>query len=473
MDKKNGVTLFAYTDGSAIPNPGITGWGIHIAVGSEDGKPKTLLGKYRLVRDGYVSTTVFKNSDKLKNEELAFEYGIDIYGTSDLSETNNQAELDAITKLLDFIPDIESTIDKDIDKIIILTDSSYSLIFLEKVLNDSLDMENVKANKEHIERLDESISLLKSKYNVEARKIKAHNDDLGNERADMLANMGRILKVKNTGRDFNVVIGDKDFWKDPNIDKDVFNFKQLFNFYPDGVNTDRSYYGLNYKKESEIGKKISSVSYTIMKLGEQHEIVNDIIKLVRSELGTLFVPYVIRLQDLLNKDVVRDYLKFGTDFIIPNKDSGHLIINTITGVEVARELYPPALSTIVKDRMSELEFELLDYQKRQLNDIEYIDITNLIFEQDAKDKTIIKKELVNDKPVIKYKYGKVTIKLKMKYDLPPRNTLKRFEKKNPKVLLVIKDLGNVLEYKTITILDNKDFILTSNIYSNKIIFKKN
>jgi len=465
------LTAFIYCDGGARPNPGLSGYGIHITIASNIIKPKNIIGKYKLTPKGYKTAQEFKLMED--QALLGLLSGVEVYGYTDNSLTNNTAELDAVIKAIDFLPSIESSLNIKIDNLEFKCDSTYVLGHVDKILNETMDIRDVVANADRVQLLLDNLLAIKNNYNINFEKVKAHTDDLGNNRADLLATMGLHLRKKKNRSNYNIYIGDKDFWKDPIVDADLYHYKQLFSFYPDVVSADRSYFGLNYKKESEIGKKISYVSYTVMKVNTVNEVIFDTIKAIRDALQEHYVPYVIRLRDLLNKNLLRDYLRYKEDFLILEYKN-HLVVKTITGEEVARELYPPSLSAIVMDKFLLLENELLTYLKNddKVGNNTYIDITDLIYEKDDKDRNIIKKDLKNDKPIIQYNHEGTKINLLMKYDLPPRNTLKRLEKKNPKVTLVITDLGGMLEYKTIIVLDDYDAILTSNSYSNKTLKRK-
>jgi len=471
-ENDNIVVAFVYCDGSAGPtNPGPTGYGVHITIADSKTKPKNVLGKYKLTPDGYKTTVDFKLRDD--KTLLGLLHCVELYGyTDDTSTTNNTAELDAVIESISKIKHIEKTIDMKIDKLDFKCDSTYVLNAANKILNNEMDLENVVANADRIKKLSESIHSIKNDYVVSFKKVNAHTDDLGNNRADMLANMGRMLRKKPNRANFNIYIGDSDFWKDPVVDADLYHFKQLFSFYPDVVTADRSYYGLNYKKESEIGKKMSYVSYTILKTKETNKVIFDTIKTIRDVLGESYVPYIIRLKELLNKNILRDYLRYKDDYLILSNNK-YLTIKTIQGEEVARELYPAGLSNIVQDKFLDYEKELHEYFKDdKVLPIDYIDITDMLYTKDAKGKNILKKDIKNDKFIIKTSYEKTKINLVMKYDLPPRNTLRRLESKDPKAILMVTDKGGMIEYKILILLNNDDVILTVNAYSNKLIKKK-
>ena len=467
------TTAFIYCDGSAGPsNPGPTGYGVHIVVASNIVKPKNVIGKYKLTPNGYMTMPEFKVRDD--KTLLGLKNAIELYGYTDGSMTNNTAELDAVIQSIEFLKSIEESIGYKINNLEFRLDSTYVLNAVEKILYKDLNINDVVANKDRVGLLKDKLNSIKDDYGINFGKVKAHTDDLGNNRADLLANMGRMLRFRKNRSNYNIYIDGIDFWKDPVVDADLYHYKQLFSFYPDVVSADRSYFGLNYKEESEFGKKMSYISYTVMKVNEVNEVIFNTIKTVRDTLGEYYVPYVVRLKELLNKNILRDYLRYKEDFlVIENKK--HLVVKTLTGIEVARELYPPALSAIIMDKFLVLETELLTYLKDddKLGNVTYKDITDMIFETDAKGNNVIKKDIKNDKYTIAYNdENGIKINLLMKFDLPPRNTLKRLEKKEPKVILVITDIGGMVEYKTIITLSNGDAIMTNNSYSNKVLKRK-
>ena len=467
------TTAFIYCDGSAGPtNPGPTGYGVHIAIASNMVKPKNVIGKYKLTPKGYITMVEYKAMED--KTLLGFKNGIELYGYTDGSMTNNTAELDAVIQSIEFLNTIEKSIGYKIDNLEFRLDSTYVLNSAEKILYKDLNIDDVVANRDRVSLLRDKLMSIKDEYNVNFGKVKAHTDDLGNNRADLLANMGRMLRSKKDRSSYNIYIDGVYFWKDPIVDADLYHYKQLFSFYPDVLSADRSYFGLNYKDESEFGKKMSYISYTVMKVNTVNEVIFNTIKTVRDTLGEHYVPYVVRLKELLNKNILRDYLRYKEDFLyIENKK--HLMVKTLTGIEIARELYPPALSAIIMDKFLILETELLTYLKDddKLGNVVYNDITDMIFESDAKGNNIIKKDIKNDKYTLVYNDNNgIKINLLMKFDLPPRNTLKRLEKKEPKVILMITDMGGMVEYKTIVTLNNGDAMLTSNSYSNKVLKRK-
>lgn len=472
IEEKEYNKLIIYTDGGARPNPGNSGYGIHYCVLTNVGKPKLVLGNNHLTDMGYKTKAEFKANDKLT---LMVAKGFtDIIGYDKELNTNNMAELQAIITALEKTNEVAEKHNVEFEDILILSDSTYSINFVNKILDDTLNINEVVINKRLVIRLAEIINAFKHAFNITIDKVLAHDVNVGNNKADSLATMG-IFNNKNLInteiKKEKVLHFDDTYWRDVKIDVDTFYFKQIFNFFPNNPNENNVYYGVNYKELSDFGKHINYITYTLVNLHKGDELINTILKLIRETLGNHHVPYVINLRNLLSKDVLRDYFKYGNDYIRVIKRP-FLSLMTVNGIEVARELNPPGLSATLMENMLAVEEELADYVEDRANEkIEYIDITDSIYTTNVKDKTIIKPELINDKVKIEYKAENFKIKIHMNSDLPPRNTLKRFESKNPIVILVIKDRGPLIEYFTIVNTNEDDYIFSASLYSNKIVKK--
>ena len=486
--------LIIYTDGGARPNPGNCGFGVHMVLGLETDKPVTILGKYYLTTQGFILKNILKNnalikqelkylnvfpSDKESNSEITpLNLGpvLDIYGSLVLSNTNNHGELDAVIIALKNL-DMIITKDYEVSDILFLIDSSYVLGYMKKIMLNILDLDSITANVEKITELKELLDDVSTKYNINLAKVKAHAGDLGNEKADNLATMG--LFARNKSNSINDIIEyikvDKDYFKDVKIDFDLFPFKQIFTFSLESVKDKNTYYGLNYKDITDIGRKINSVSYTIVKTKKPNAILNKVTNIVDNTLGSTRYPYLILMNNLTNKTFLREYLRYGENYITIKK-APMLTIDSINNDIIAKILLAPGLSVMVIDKFINLEYELDNFVNNTLSKhYETFDITDLIYYTE-KEKTKILPEFVNDKHILKFKYSKegfnkTTIRLHSRLDLPNRNKLKRYESLNPKVYLITFVNKSILEYKTVIVLNNEDYIYTSNVYSNKVFLK--
>lgn len=460
--------IFAYTDGSCRPNPGFSGYGVHIVIGQEDDKGKVVADKFKLTDRGYVNKANLKTfpAKKFYNVDNV----IELYGYNKKSNTNNRAELEAIIELYKFLPKLKLKYE-DINEIVLLADSSYALNIVKKALEGTLKVDSNTSNKDLIEELEAQLKICL--FNTKIQKVEGHSNDLGNDRADMLAFMGqnKNSKYPNTFKDNNVLEEDKDFWKLKEPDKDIFFGKSLFYFFND---VDKTYYMFNYKEDSDIGKKLSGVQYVLIK----KQIPDPDIKLLVDRIKESFkiekMPFIIYLAVLRNKKIYKDFIRYGDDFlkvdIIKNYREPFVSLKTITGQEIIRELYPQLLSKKVNENFDILE-DVFSHYIKQTNEFKVKDITDLIYTKNKKEKTIIHPEFKNDKFKIKVAIdNKNFIFVYPKYDLPPRNTLKRFEKENPKIVVLYREFPGLIEYYTLADLGETK-ILTVNFYANKTIKK--
>ena len=466
--------LFAYTDGSCRPNPGYSGYGIHIVIGEEDKKGKVIADKFKLTDKGYVNKNNLKAfpAKKLYNVDKV----IEVFGYNKKSNTNNRAEVEAIIELYKYLPKLKLKYE-ELDEILILTDSTYALNIVNKILENKLIINEDTANKDLIEELEAQIKVCL--FKTKLRKVEGHSNDLGNDRADMLAFMGQNKNAKNPNviKDQKVKEEDKDFWNSIEPDKDIFFGKSLFYFFNDNVKT---YYMFNYKEDSDIGKKLSSVQYVLIKKQEPDKDINLLIDKVKEVFKADRTPFLIYLSTLKDKKLYKDFIRYGDDFlkvdIIKNYREPYITLKTITGQEIIREIYPQLLSKKVSENFDILE-DVFSHYIKQTDEFKIKDITDLIYTKVEKGKkkkqtvTIINPDFKNDKYKIKVPIDKKNfIFVYPKYDLPPRNTLKRFEKIEPKIVLLYREFPNLIEYFTITDFGDTK-ILTVNFYANKTIKK--
>ena len=134
-----------YTDGGCRGNPGKGGWGFYLIT-----------------------------PDKEEIEECGY----------NKYTTNNQMEMTAVLQGLDIIPQDPSI------KVIVYTDSVYvkngitKWIYNWKKNNWQTALKKPVKNKELWVALDK----LRNKYNIEWKWVRGHSNNIGNEKADQLAN---------------------------------------------------------------------------------------------------------------------------------------------------------------------------------------------------------------------------------------------------------------------------------------------
>ena len=143
-----------YTDGACKGNPGVGGWGVVLSFG-------------------------------VHKKEL--------YG-GEQNTTNNRMELTAVIRALEVL--------KRPCQVRIITDSSY----VQKGISEWIQVWQAKnwttANKKPVKNIDlwQALVALNSRHTVEWVWVRGHTGNVGNERADALANRGvqQILEQKQT-----------------------------------------------------------------------------------------------------------------------------------------------------------------------------------------------------------------------------------------------------------------------------------
>jgi len=462
-------TIFAYVDGSCRPNPGYSGYGIHLIIGDTELKSTQIEGKYKLTDRGYAS----KSNLKLypAKNEYGIEKIIEVFGFKKDSNTNNRAELDAIIETYRLLPMLKLK-EEEIEEVVILSDSKYALRYLDKILNNTLELDSETINKDKITELAAMVKICL--LNTRVVKIKGHSDDLGNDRADLLALMGHKYNVRNPNEKegFKKIEEDKNFWKSIEPDKDIFFGKSLFYFYN---KLDKTYFMFNYKQDKDIGKKLSAVYYALIKKKEEDKDIDLLIKTIKPFFKNEKTPFIVYLDTLKSKKLYKDFIRYGKDFLEVDIERNYrdtfVSLKTVTGDEIIREVYPQLLSKKVNNNFESLEVIFSEFLYKD-DKLKVKDITDMVYTKNKKDKTIIKPEFVNDKFKLKVKLDKKNfVYVYPKYDTPPRNTLKRFESKEPKVYLLYKVYPKLIEYYTLVDLEGTIILLT-NFYANKIIKKK-
>jgi hypothetical protein len=295
----------------------------------------------------------------------------------------------------------------------------------------------------------------------------------------------KLAKTRDEDKIIRVVkMNRKDYWDNKIERHPLLSYKLLFDYstHEKVLGANDFLFMLNYKDPGDIGKKENTIIYSVYygKL-DYPELIN-VSKSMSQLTDTLSVPYVIKLDDLYNKEINNNILKYGKDYL-ELIDRPIKRVQTIDEHIIASVVYPPALSYQSYENNLLLANRLEEYISGKLRpQTKLIDITDLLYTKDKKDKTILKKEIVNDKYDIKIdmkKYGidkfKKPLILKLQYDLPRRNHLKKLESMNPKVVLMVDVFDLFMRYMTvleITENNEKKYLLTDNIYADKVYFRK-
>ena len=187
-------------------------------------------------------------------------------------------------------------------------------------------------------------------------------------------------------------------------------------------------------------------------------------------MDNLFKSDNLRLIDMYDKKPM----------VLDNRNKRNLTM--LENDVIANAINPPALAYKAFDDMTHLKLIKDDYLTIK-NDPEhktfreYIDITDMFYTKDAKDKTIIRPEIINDTVVSNYDYNKdgknAKIVIKLGADLITRNQLKKLEKLEPKIYLVVMNNNNItINYFAVIDLESTgDLSVWANYYCNTVLMK--
>lgn len=273
----------------------------------------------------------------------------------------------------------------------------------------------------------------------------------------------------------------KGYWK-PTVTKHPFlDVKQTF-FISNTKNNPNEYLIANYDDEVELGKPSIDASYGVVMLSTYDMRITDMISKFNSINSGLSRVSTVRLSDYYKSENNHWHNLFGNDAYIKGNDKFKDTLSLAGVADVVKEIRPQGLAFESINNFESLKYDLKDYLNyketgKPHKKIEYIDITNMFFEYT--NKFIFKKDIVVGQKDVKYKYKlngvDVAIVLQFGKDVLGRNALKRCERLEPKVILVItKITTNKVNYKTIIELNKtKDIGIWSSYYSNDVYaFKK-
>ena len=470
----------AYCDGGCVPNPGFIGYGSHAYVYEINSKVKPTKGDGWTITDRGYTRTLTKETPV-----APIEY-VDIVGSSIEQETNNRAEVRAILRT------IKHFMSSKVSTLRIFTDSNYSCKGINEWLSGWTSNNFIKSdgttvtNSDLWRELDESLREIRdSGTKVYVEWIKAHNGNLGNEKADSLATVGINMSKRGLDQEIKERSVAKNYWKVTQERHPYLAHKRIyFNSIKD-YNEPGSYYVANPGvNDLVIGKRLPEASYSVVRLKEPDVFVELSIKRQCSLTNGYNGIFLLKLDSLFHKNVMRFIDSYGTDALskVPRSYNMNFVDNT----PITSELNPTGLSLRAIDNFNLLE-ELLDkYQantdssKEDIKDIydtEYIDVTDKFFETvtNKKGKEVFQLKSSIDSSVKTMKISatrntkKIKVPVSLGQDLLPRNSLKKLEGHNPKIVMSLwSESKKTVRYNFI-IESDLGIGIWSNFYSDNIV----
>lgn len=484
MESKAIKRAVAYTDGSAMnygPRKGENGWGVHGYIYDDTGmdvKTSNRPKKYNITNEGYLLNDQLLKIPHLQVSPIFY---FDWCGYEDKDGTNNTAEVTAIIRA------IEGLVEQGVSEIFIKSDSEYALNMLEKILDENTDnntlVNNTDTNRAYLLAMWNAVETAKENdVVIRYGHVYGHNTSYGNHRADLLALLGRMRHYQKIDKINDMKIRPpKNYWTSKIQRPPYLNFKQIFFFDHTFINPDGSamYSIMNYKKETEIGKKDPEVSYVLLYLPKADPFILELCEVYKDIIDDLESTSTVRLDNLYSSDTLSLYESFGKDVYLPGNKKRREV--TILEEEVLmNEIMPQGRATIASDNTTTLMriYEHYVNVGKSENFYTYIDITNEFYTKNDKDKVIIKPEFTQQERIkkIDFKHPEfvdVQIPLLPNSDIPHRNMFKQLEKYEPKVTLIVINNNYVkLDYFTVLELNNGVIMVYSNFYAKSVYILK-
>lgn len=475
-----------YCDASARPNPGKIGLGVHgyiYQLGTVT-KP-VVVENYTHTVKGYVPSN--KASEYKPIEPIIY---FDYVGSSLIDGTNNQGEIQALIVAL-------SNIEKhNVKYIHVLTDSEYVRKGVTEWCANWDRMNWIKQdgtpiiNAEYWQHLYQMVNDYKAQgIQLEIEWVKGHNDIFGNTHADILSVIGMIHSTCGTPLDEFTEVPAKNYWK-CEIDKHPFiNFKRIYFNSVSEFNIAGHYFQAEPGgNDFIIGKRIPETGFAIVRLKEADNIIEEIKqKQCATDINAIVM---IKLDRVYSKEVYPYLKKYGKNCLLNTKHNFNL--NFVDNKPVTVEINPTGLSLRAIESFNYLE-ELFDkYNKYKeigfdqpdnTNQLAAHDITHHFYDKVVKESKKEIKTKYSLKPEISVGFKNTKVNINILYrdvnksieiplilgtDLLPRNSLKRIEDSNPKILLITwKESIQSLRYAVVIECDS-GIGIWSNFFADKV-----
>ncbi len=469
-----------YCDGSAKPNPGFIGCGLHgYSYKKEEPKKGTGLGTHMLTTIGYVDNKEAKDSFKPITPINYY----NVVGSFNFQSTNNVAELLAINIA------IEIALATNTKKLLIKTDSDYSVKVLTKmaahwVKNNWTKRDGTPvSNQEFIKNILKGISLLQEReIAFDIQWVKGHSTYLGNNAADRLANIGTEISKTKRG-EINVQEHPAEgYWKTTNDRHPFISLRcAYFSSDPDSVPNGYYYLGNHGKDDDFIGRPEVDNVLSVIKLTKADTVLDTIIEhsIKNAEQEVKF--FYAKLDNVYTKNRDKDIKKFGENSLIIDDSNKRNDVVAPDETTLVRDINPFRLSERTFAALADLQDRLTRYIDKNnypltvVNDVTsvFYDVTTKIVKNVKNTTKVLHKEFIvgyrSKKLKIQHHKGEVDVILTFGIDILDRNALKRLEEFDPSVKIITwLESDNCVKYATIIETANGDCGIWCGYYSNKI-----
>lgn len=466
------IGMVAYVDAGARPNPGHGGMGMHAYTYSTAAALKGVgLGNVVASTHGYVAkeqTTSLWGTDRNieqmartlssgKVYQVVPQQYIDYFSSVASPVTNNMLEIEAV------IFAMNEAMKREVAHLQIYSDSEMTC----KAMNGWIDRWSNNnwcrpdgtpiKNPEIWKRAKEGMDTLQAiGISFKIDWVRAHNGDLGNELADILATMGVFQSQLGREVKKEVISSGDGYWK-MQIERHPFlaSPKMYFNTL-EGASVPGTYYlGNHGKDDDQVGTRDSESHYSIVRLANPIEVLETVRRHqeeISRSADSIFQMYVDRV---FNPDMFRFLMSHEAVAIQP--PAGYRDdLTFVNGPLLTKQFKPSLLSRRVVDAMTHLDGVLEQYANKDAG-LQVVDLTDYLYDKEVKpmkgkkgepdyDSILftLKKDLVVGTPSLKvtiphpFQAGETyELTLTVGTDLLERNSLKRLEGHNPKVSLVV------------------------------------
>lgn len=445
-----------YTDGSASPNPGYAGWGIH-GYTYDNTQPVTIPSTQK---KNIITNKGYKDAKELSTEiaPVKLVAKFNGYGTSPYPAptNNNRMELLALAKAFDM------AMDKPWKEMTLYSDSEYAINAVGHWYDkwSKNGWRNSKGEpvkeKDSIMATYEKCQLVKAKMSFDIKHIKAHVGHLGNETADKLAKKGTTLH--QYGKEYEEMKTELRGEPKPKVDYHHFFTKNRWYFFGgEEYQTPRlhDYYLYSVgvmgkgKHDKDFGMHAADGFSSIILLKEPEPVIEHV-QAKYNEICNTDYSYVIagRLDTLLTPDSYNDIMSENmAEFTCHDKFDKTLLLPS--GKVICSEFNPVHLSYLQMTRYPNL-YRFAEHALGHTDpEICETDITSLLVETttDKKGKVSYKlnstipgnngiKTQVSCLDPMTGELHQLEVHLTTKVDLPDKNHLAKMVKSFPGQLTV-------------------------------------
>jgi len=482
-----------YTDGSARPNPGAYGSGVHgyVYLYPTEKQKATKVEAYFATDKGYILQKDLAASQAKEVHVLKY---MDGFRSNIVEGTNNVGEICAAIMALKDFKEITDTL----PRIYIAGDSEYvvkgAVEWIPTWIRNGWKSSTgapVKNQREWI-LFHDAICAFKEHGEFNIGWVRGHNNELGNVKADYLAGIATNHSQAGISH-LHKVISDAQGYHKNTVDFDpLFSLKRLYFNTERELNVPGLYYQTGYASNDYItGKRTSDASFSVIRLSSPSPVLEAIIDTQCGVTGDQNTVVFAKLERVRSVDLYPYLKEFGKYAII--KDPRNHSVNFLDFKPITQEVRPGELQLRTIDVLSHLEELLLDFETNYLETQELAnsalysiyDVTSHFYDFSEKKKggvitsvMTLKKEFGVGAKSTKVDVTKTvdgvlktwTLPLLFSDDIPTRNAFKSIETFEPSVYVVTwHDAPTVIRYATI-VRTNQAVSIWCNYFANQVLF---